>query len=51
MNRSVLRTERAAWIAIPFVLVGILVVLLGVEASGRNGRTSSRSGWLRCSPI
>ena len=34
MNRSVLRTERAAWIAIPFVLVGILVVLLGVGSLG-----------------
>ena len=34
MSRPVRRTERAAWLAIPVVLVGVLVVFLGVGSLG-----------------
>jgi hypothetical protein len=34
MSRPVRRTERAAWLAIPLVLVGVLVLFLGVGSLG-----------------
>jgi hypothetical protein len=34
MSRPVRRTERAAWLAIPIVLMGVLVLFLGVGSLG-----------------